>query len=214
MSFIGEVRHQAAAALAPSGVGCCCKNNATSAGNVRTEVLLSGGAGALDSIDTPSWGSVQRSQPPLSLMAGEGAFTNSRGVRRALACLAQPRLVVAHVAHSRVHRMSGHLPCVIRPQQVCWWTFRIVSRQPSVIVRRLEYHRHSIVNRGREFVWICGDDRKGLQPTAVRFLPYIPDASEGERLPIAHGEGIRLLCLRIDLFPLIEEESCGVPLLT
>src|ERR1035438_9042862 len=69
----------------------------------------------------------------------------------------------------------------------------------------MKYHRHPVVYRLHQFIRACGDDRIGLQrlPGGL-VLPFVPQASECEEFSVLHGDGIRLLALRIQYLPFIK----------
>ncbi len=93
----------------------------------------------------------------------------------------------AHVAHRGVDAKGLHLPGVVGPEQVHGRAFGVVSRQPPVVVGRLHDDWHAVVDRRRQLVGIGRDDGKGLQPAAVRLLPGVSYATEGERVAAAQG---------------------------
>ena len=55
-----------------------------------------------------------------------------------------------------------------------------------------------------QLVGVRRDDGEGLQPAAVRLLPCVPYAAEGERVAAAQGKRVGLLSLRVQGLPLIE----------
>ena len=72
-----------------------------------------------------------------------------------------------------------------------WRPLNLATVQPLVIVLRRENSRHAIVDLLRDCIRVRGDDGEALQPTPVRALPSVSEASEakGLRLPQIEAEG-------------------------
>src|SRR6187455_2606759 len=77
------------------------------------------------------------------------------------------------------------------------------AKEPAVVFRP-EDRRHAVVNTPDELVCRGCDDAEGSDPLAgSRVLPVLPKASETERRPVPHRDGVRLLHLRaLDRHPL------------
>src|ERR1035437_6758010 len=72
----------------------------------------------------------------------------------------------------------------------------------------MKYHWHPVVNRLHQFIGVCSDDRIGLQRLPCGLvLPCVPQASEREEFSVLHGDGVRLLGLRIDFLPFVKPIS-------
>jgi hypothetical protein len=108
--------------------------------------------------------------------------------------------IVTNISDARVYFMCGHLGSFVGPQQVYRRSLNVFSIQPSVIVRWLQDHWHSVVNGRREFVWVGGDDAEALEPIFGRgVFPC---------LPASQSEGVGLLGLLIQPLPFIKA-ICG-----
>src|SRR5262245_52313886 len=67
-------------------------------------------------------------------------------------------------------------------------------------------YRHTVMNRPHKFIRFGRDDSERLHPFPIRFSPYIPQASEGERLLSFEMNPHRDLALAF-FAPLIETVS-------
>src|ERR1035437_5408681 len=69
----------------------------------------------------------------------------------------------------------------------------------------MKYHWHPVVYRLPQFIGVCSDDRIGLQRLPCGLvLPCVPQASEREEFSVFHGDGVRLLGLRIEFLSFVK----------
>ena len=70
----------------------------------------------------------------------------------------------------------------------------LVPCRASARSRFGEDERHAVVDLPDKVIRGHGDDGKGANPlTALRLTPVLPNSGNGERCPVLHGNGVRLL---------------------
>jgi hypothetical protein len=114
------------------------------------------------------------------------------------------RPVFAPVADSGVGRLHCHLVGVVGVQQVKRWpriAALVIDTQPTVVVSRVQDESETVMDLRDEFIRLRRYDCEDLEVGAVRPLPCVPDAGEGERPRLRGGDGEdafdRLRCFRL-----------------